>query len=297
MRLLIIGDLHGSMPKIHTRRFDAVLAPGDFCGDDIRPYIKRWVKARTDLGADHSLPFEHFCPKDKQKELHKKSLEKGRKVLEKLNSLNKPVFLVPGNWDPTMHLDGMKNYGEKSAVEEKDWETLKEGLDNLIDIEFKKASWNGIDIIGHGSTSAPEPLEPRPKDMFKTRKEQSEYVQRVKFFTKIYKKLDLFMKKTSRPVILLTHNVPYNTKLDKVDAPGTYAHNKHYGSRLARRLIEENEPLLCVGGHIHEGYGKTRIKTTVCINAGFGGDVNTIVEIDPRRQKIVKIDFLGKNKI
>ncbi len=34
MRFLIVGDLHGQMPKIHFKEFDAIIAPGDFCPDE-----------------------------------------------------------------------------------------------------------------------------------------------------------------------------------------------------------------------------------------------------------------------
>jgi hypothetical protein len=33
MRFLIIGDLHGRMPRIYFKEFDAIIAPGDFCSD------------------------------------------------------------------------------------------------------------------------------------------------------------------------------------------------------------------------------------------------------------------------
>jgi len=32
-KLLIIGDLHGMMPKIYFKDFDVIIVPGDICGD------------------------------------------------------------------------------------------------------------------------------------------------------------------------------------------------------------------------------------------------------------------------
>ncbi len=34
MKFLIVGDLHGQMPKIFFKEFDAITAPGDFCSDE-----------------------------------------------------------------------------------------------------------------------------------------------------------------------------------------------------------------------------------------------------------------------
>lgn len=290
IKFLIIGDLHGAMPTLHTKDFDAILAPGDICGDDIRDYMNKWIRKRTELNKK-DIDFDEFCPENVQKRLKKESVKKGRKVLEFLNNINKPVFVVPGNWDHTPYLDGIprKNRNE--------WTNVKKGLDNIKDIELKKVNFKGLTLIGHGSTSAPEVLNTEVSPiLFESPEEYIEYMYRVKHFQKVYKKLDKFMKESTKPTILLTHNVPYETKLDKVNKPGTYAHNKHYGSVIAKELIKHYQPILCVGGHIHEGFGKTKIKKTLCINAGFGGNVNTIISIDEKKGRIINIEFVGVNK-
>jgi Icc-related predicted phosphoesterase len=40
------------------------------------------------------------------------------------------------------------------------------------------------------------------------------------------------------------------------------------GSKALREVIEKNQPLLSLHGHIHEGRGTTRIGKTLCINPG-----------------------------
>ncbi len=295
VRFLVIGDLHGIMPRIQVKEFDAIICPGDICGDDMRPYIKEWIKKRTKLKTDTTLNFDQFCSPKKQKELNIISLKKGRKVLEYLNQFGKPVFIVPGNWDPTHYQDGIKDTEVKKHIKKDMWLFLSKGLKNIIDIENKKATFKDMVLVGHGSTSAPEPIYKIPRAKFNSDAEYRKYLFRNDYFTKIFEKLSNYMKGEKRPVILLTHNVPYSTKLDLVNAPGTYAHGKHYGSIIARKLIDKYRPVLCVGGHIHEGYGKFKVDNTVCINAGFGGDVNTIVDI--RNGKVTKLEFLGKNKI
>ncbi|MFA4646887.1 metallophosphoesterase [Pyrococcus kukulkanii] len=62
--------------------------------------------------------------------------------------------------------------------------------------------------------------------------------------------------------IILTHAPPYGTKLDK-----TFS-GVHTGSRGLRKFIEENQPPLCICGHIHEGRGVERIGRTIAVNPG-----------------------------
>ena len=38
-KFLIVGDLHGQIPKIREKKFDAIIAPGDFCSDELKKYI------------------------------------------------------------------------------------------------------------------------------------------------------------------------------------------------------------------------------------------------------------------
>ncbi|MFA4662694.1 metallophosphoesterase [Pyrococcus kukulkanii] len=62
--------------------------------------------------------------------------------------------------------------------------------------------------------------------------------------------------------LILTHAPPYGTKLDK-----TFS-GLHAGSRGLRRFIEEEQPPICICGHIHEGRGIERIGETIAINPG-----------------------------
>ena len=66
---------------------------------------------------------------------------------------------------------------------------------------------------------------------------------------------------------------------------------KHYGSKMARRIIEQYNPILHLGGHIHESWGKDRIGKTILVNPGAVHEGKAaIVEINDG--KIGKIKFL-----
>jgi Icc-related predicted phosphoesterase len=299
VKFLVVADLHGRIPKIHDTDFDAIICPGDICGDDIRPYVKEWIKATSknvEEGKKEYAKFEDFCPKWKITYFDWKSRRQGRKVLKYLDSFNKPVFVVPGNWDQSPHQDGI---GSLMKGHSKDgWSKVKKGFKNIQDIEYTSTTFKEITLIGHGSTSAPEVMKrPLKKDYKDSHKSFDRSMKRYKFFSKIDKKLRKhFDKVDSKLSILLTHNVPYGTKLDKIHAPGTYAHKTHAGSILAKNLIKDYQPLLCIGGHIHEGFGKVKIRKTLAINAGFGGDLNTIISIDTDKKKVIGIEFIGENQ-
>ena len=69
-------------------------------------------------------------------------------------------------------------------------------------------------------------------------------------------------RKDVNPLILVSHQPPYNTKNDRI-MPGL-----HVGSKAIRSFIETEKPLLCLCGHIHEGIGLDYIGSTLIVNPG-----------------------------
>lgn len=268
LTFLILGDLHGHIPTFHREDFDAIICPGDICSDDIR---KAFYNDKVEIEEN----YEEI------------SLQKGREVLEYLNSFNKPVFLVPGNWDQTPYGDGQGEYTKDPNLNP--WEKIKQGLSNIHDVEFTKIHFNGLAIVGHGSTSAPEPLIIGDLDEH----DLANLDSREMFFRERFYELDKLMKEEVNPIIFISHNSPYGTTLDLVQNEKSYANGEHYGSGITRVLIDENQPLLSISGHIHEGVGQEILGKTTCINSGFKGDINVIVEIDIKNKTIDNIEFLG----
>jgi Icc-related predicted phosphoesterase len=62
--------------------------------------------------------------------------------------------------------------------------------------------------------------------------------------------------------ILVCHQPPYNTYNDLAQG------NVHVGSKAVRKFIEDQQPLICFTGHIHEGAGIDHIGETQTINPG-----------------------------
>ncbi len=93
------------------------------------------------------------------------------------------------------------------------------------------------------------------------------------------RKLSSLFKKATKPVILLNH-IPFNTNIDKINNKASPRDGQHFGSIIVRELIERYEPVLSVGGHMHEHHAKIKIGRTVCINTGYGNKVNTLITIN-----------------
>ncbi|MGQ9479530.1 MAG: metallophosphoesterase family protein [Thermoproteota archaeon] len=67
-------------------------------------------------------------------------------------------------------------------------------------------------------------------------------------------------------LILLSHSPPFNTSLDLT------LFGEHVGSVELRRFIEEESPLICLCGHVHERAGYSELlEVTRIVNPGPGG--------------------------
>jgi len=278
MKFLIIGDLHGKKPKIHFKDFDAILAPGDFCSDKARKFMFKAL-SESIKNSKSKMEWYDLLGKARSKYEIEKSLADGRKILEKLNSLGKPVYLVPGNWDWTAYKKSKWAY-----LKNDHYKGLIKGLDNIVDLHNKIKTFGDYDLIGYGISSGPEYPQHDLKQ-FSSKKLKSI----KKSYESKLKKISSLFSKAKKPVIFLSHNVPFNTKLDKITDKSSPRYGYHFGSVLARDAIKKHKPLVCIGGHMHEHFGRDKLGSTVIINAGFGPKVNTMLEI--QGNKIKKLLF------
>ena len=286
MRILVIGDLHGEMPKIHFKKFDAIIAPGDFCLDkDIRKYLMISYKEFLANRSNYRNWWD-ITGKKRAKKLVDKSLKYARKILEKLNSYNVPVYVIPGNWD--------------LAIKNKEWRYLNrnlyqehtiKGLKNVIDINNKIRNMGPCTIIGYGLVNGPELLKYRNYKNISKKQFREDNKKYNKLLSK-YNKLFVKAKRRGVPVIFLSHNVPFNTRLDKIVNKSSPMNGYHYGSNLARDMIIKHQPILSIAGHMHEHYGTCKLGKTTVLNAGYGGNTSTLIEL--KNEKLKNIKFHGK---
>lgn len=280
-KFLIIGDLHGNKPKIHFKDFDAIIAPGDFCSDAPRQYMFEALRKNIENPKEEIMWYD-ITGKKKAKAMIQKSLKDGRKILEFLNSFNVPLYTVPGNWDWTSSKKQLINGNQYKNF-------LIKGLKNIKDTFNKKVYAGEYELIGYGETSGPE--YPQHKDVLKDFKKKD--LKKAKNeYKKIFNRISKLFDKSKKPVIFMSHNVPFNTKLDKITNKTSPRYGYHYGSVIVREIILKYKPLLCIGGHMHEHFTKCKLEKTLCINAGFGGHVNTLLTLE--NGKIKSVEFYPK---
>ena len=290
--LLILPDLHGRDPKIpEDKDFDYIITPGDIVLDNIRNIKKSFEESEYE-------DLDDFC-----ENIENESIQKGDEILSKLNELQKPVYIIPGNWDPTKYCDGMLK--DDCAI----WDELIEKYENITDCEYISVENSDFQIIGHGSTSAPELLHNNILDLKVSNldnededfeSEMYEVMQRHRYQKSVYEKLDeLFQitnNKKEKITIFLSHNAPYNTPLDLIQNENSALNGEHYGSIITRDLVEKYEPQLVICGHIHEGVGICKIGKSICLNSGFGDNIYHIVTIDTIKNKVLKVEKFGENQ-
>ena len=251
MRFLVVGDFHGKFPKsiskiVRKQNIDAVISNGDYCPFYYRElWFKHSYRTKTELW--------EVIGKKKMRELLKKDLKSGEDTLRKLNNLKIPIFTVAGNLDYINYSDvSDKNYKPKWVWYDQDFfAKLIKKYSNILRFDYKQFNFGGFCFIGaYGQT-------------FPGNVKSKSYNKHKKILN------NFFFKNKNRRIIFVSHNVPYNTKLDKI---GSHAHvlvrGKHFGSKLIRRTIDKWQPLIHIGGHIHEGRGIQKIGKTICINQG-----------------------------
>ena len=123
LKILILGDLHGDQVKLYFKDFDAIILPGDICGDS--PKLFHFESLRDKLAGKKQRPWFEICGKEKAKIMVEEDIAKGRKTLEFLNSLGKPVFACAGNWD---YVDEFLPWD--TGYFHKDWDFLNRNIFN-----------------------------------------------------------------------------------------------------------------------------------------------------------------------
>jgi len=279
MKIFAIGDFHGKFPKKlekEAKKCDLVVSVADYTPFSLkRVFFKHCYKTDVDLW--------EVVGKRKYKEIILKDLRKGEKVLKKLNNLSVPVITTIGNYDKTQIIDAhdLKKIKGWKWDEQDFFASMIKKYKNIKRFDYKYVKFKDLIFIGGYGGSYPGEV-------------------RSKNYKKYKKKLDNLFKKfkkenKNKKLIFVFHNVPYNTKLDKIkdkNAPKVVK-GKHYGSKLIRRIINKYQPILGIGGHMHENQGKDKIKKTLIINTGaaFEGKA-VVIDFDEEKGRVKKVQFI-----
>jgi hypothetical protein len=145
-------------------------------------------------------------------------------IVQKLLSLGKPVLCIPGNHEPYDILDMFDEYG--------------------VNLHERMKQIGGLAFIGFGGAATP----------FNTKFEPTE--------EEIKKGLEKALRDIKGKFILVTHNPPFGTALDKIET------GEHIGSKAVREIIEREKPMLALSAHVHEAGGVDRLGQTVLFYPG-----------------------------
>ncbi len=290
MKILAIGDFHGGFPNkfykiIDKEKIDLVVSLGDYPPFH---YRKLWFKHC------YGKPVElwQVIGKKRYRKIVMKDMTMAENALKKLNKVKVPVFTVLGNIDypnpndigdyPLIFIKGQPNW-EKVNLFTKRLGKYK----NIHRFDYKALKFDNYIFIGMRGHSVPGRVK-------------------SKAFRKHKKILDkLFNKYKKEKIIFVSHVTPYKTKLDKIGLKqlkmalkGYYGKTirkkkfkRHYGSKMAKRIINKYHPLLHLGGHIHESWGKDKIGETVLVNPGAAHEGKAAI-IELNDGKIGKIKFI-----
>jgi Icc-related predicted phosphoesterase len=107
----------------------------------------------------------------------------------------------------------------------------------------------------------------------------------------------------SRPTVFNVHVPPYSSGLDLAPelgeglklAGGATSRMVPVGSTSTRTLIEEEQPLLSLHGHVHESRGTAKVGRTFCVNPGSEYNVGTLRGVIVRltEDKVVGHQFVA----
>jgi len=279
MKICAIGDFHGKFPmklynRIKKEKVDLIVSLGDYLSFF---YRKLWFKHC--YGKD-DIELWHVIGKKKFKELELKNVKSGERPLKMLSNIGFPVITITGNLDKTKWNDIWEH--EKKI---KDWlwpyqdffTPLINKFKNIKSFDFSYFKFGKLIFLG------------LPRSSYPGRVKSKEYRKQRKKMDKLFKRF-----KNER-IIFVSHNVPYNTKLDKitVEDADKKAKGKHYGSKLARRLINTYKPFLVLGGHIHEHQGKDKIGISLIVNPGAAVDGKAaIINLPKNKKEKIKVKFI-----
>lgn len=277
--MLVLGDFHGQFPKkfekiIKKEKIDILVSNGDYF-----PFYYRELWFKHCYGTNTML--WEVVGKNKYKELILKDLRDGEKALSKLNDLSIPVITIYGNVDYTRKIDTVDYKIDRNhfwAWDEHDFfSKIIKKYQNIHEFTYSYFKFQDYIFIGAYGGSSPGKVRSR------------NFMKHKKILNKLFEK---FRKENKEgKVIFISHNVPYNTKLDKI---GNKAHEsvrgKHYGSKLVRKIIDQYHPILHAAGHIHESRGLQKVGKTFCVNPGAAHDgMGAIVELGGRYKVKAKL--------
>ena len=276
MRILVIGDFHGKLPeklRKKARTVDLILSTGDFGGSD---------KLLEIIFKNFAEKLWKKIGKKKSRNLVLEDYNSGKKIINELDSLNKPVYTIFGNWD----------FISKSNLER------TAGLNLLKYPELIKRSKNinywkrgikkvkELSVLAFGGSVTAGNYTDKNGFLKNKKRRLMKYVRWNKKETK------QIMKHGRKDIDILFAHYPTYGYFDVVKFKGENPMNgKHVGFRGFTEYIRKYQPKIFICGHMHEYQGIKKLGKTKIIATGAAKEGKAVI-IDIEKGKVKKIEFL-----
>lgn len=258
MRILIVGDPHGKIPKRIPKNLDLILITGDFGKANFvrQRFFDNMIRERKGF---KKLEFTAKDCKISYMEIFNSSLD----VLRYLSKFS-PTYSILGNVGMDMI------YDSNIRLEEKKYNISLPSLRrNIKKIDNFHLVRNRVRIINGLRIGFLEYF----KDVCWYKEYGIKDNEQIKKAKKETKKIKNILRNFNDLDILVCHQPPYGF-LDKTNNPSAPKEwkGKHAGSKVILDWIRKEKPRYVFCGHIHEAKGKTKIGKTKIFNVGCCGD-------------------------
>jgi hypothetical protein len=245
MKIGLLADIHGSEKNLdlllnhfEQEKVNLVLIAGDIAATVNYKLIIRSFISSKKISRSYYANYVYSSALELFDKFQIKSL---KKILKRLNSCSFPAILISGNSETNNARLFLKEESDKSN----NLFFIDEDLLQLPKLKITFVGYSGTMPAVYRRAFA----SPGEKPLTQMREE--------------LEKVESKVKDSTDPVIFLTHDAPYGTKLDIISS-----RKEQGGNKAITEFIEKVKPLINIHGHIHENRGIDRIGKTLLINPG-----------------------------
>lgn len=205
----------------------------------------------------------------------------GINIIKELDKIEKPVYVVPGNWD-FVNKKHFERFGKLNLKKYQDLIKKSKNI-NWWNRGIKKI--NNLRILAFGGKLTPG-AHIKENLLYK------EYHKKA--IKENQKETKQIMKHKDKNIdILLAHYPPYGF-FDKVKYKGyNPMNNKKVGFKGYNDYIEKYNPKLFICGHMHEYQGMKKLGNTIIITTGAAKEGKAvIIDWNENKGKVEKIEFI-----
>lgn len=212
-------------------------------------------EARETLVERHDELVSDLETRDRGKVL-KEGIDQVQRVLGEYDAADAPAYVVPGNWDIDPLYDEETDFFDRFVGQ---YDAVHNVDGRLVDVETDDGTYQVAGLGAYQFDTGPDSLAEWDDPTVYTEQRQ---------------KLAGVLDDADAPVLLVTHNPPFDSGCDRIDNQASSRHGLVYGSDAVSEELREREetgdnPVVAVfSGHIHEGRGIGSVAGVPVFNLG-----------------------------